>query len=413
MFCTVVGSSQHLGFHPNFTTSAFTQCGDFGRRRAATRLRLHTMMAMARCWRGQHALFSRQQSRFSSRGQQLRFSSRATSALRCVMLNAARLDYDGRISLANISKVAKVTRFEASTPSEILARVADHEIIINKGAPAFDSQTSEFLPSALTCCFALLTQPWDETPIAEAPMPGELIRSFPSAVKLICEAGTGYNNIDIAACRDKGIALCNVPTYAAEAMAHMAVTFIMVISCSLWPQAKALATTNRAYMQQCHLGALPHFELTGKTVGLIGGLGTIGLRVAAMSQALGMKVVASSRATPVGLRADGIEVVAFDELLARSDFVSVHCPLNAHTKGLVDAAALSKMKPSAYVINTCGRASSRSHRPTTALCGDRPCAKPMSTLSPSYIFHTQAHASQCLEHTLACRLCLQCAWAHH
>ena len=92
-------------------------------------------MVMARCWRGQHALFS-------NRGRQSRFSSHATSALRSVMLNAARLDFDGRISFSNISKVAAVTRFEASTPSEVLARVAGHEIIINKGAPAFDPQAS-------------------------------------------------------------------------------------------------------------------------------------------------------------------------------------------------------------------------------------------------------------------------------
>ena len=105
-------------------------------------------------------------------------------------------------------------------------------------------------------------------------------------------------------------------------------------------------------MQQCHLGSLPHFELTGKTLGLIGGLGTIGLRVAAMASALGMRVVASSRSAPIGLRDDGIEVVPFEILMATSDFVSVHCPLSPQTKGLVDADAIGLMKPSAYVINT-------------------------------------------------------------
>ena len=75
------------------------------------------------------------------------------------------------------------------------------------------------------------------------------------------------------------------------------------------PQARALQAGNRAYMQQCHLGELPHFELTGKTFGLIGGLGTIGLRVASMSLALGMRVVVSDLpSTPLGLRDDGVEV---------------------------------------------------------------------------------------------------------
>ena len=239
--------------------------------------------------------------------------------LRCVMLNAARLDYDGRINFDRMSAVADVTRHEVSDPSEVVSRVAGHEVVMNK----------------------------------EMPLPGELIRAFPPSVKLICEAGTGYNNIDLVAAREKNISVCNVPTYATEAMAHMSLTLVMALACSLWPQAQALQAGDRTYMQQCHLGALPHFELSGKTFGLIGGLGTIGLRVASMSLALGMRVVASDLpTTPTGMRADGIEVVSFDDLLERSDFVSVHCPLNAHTKGLVDARALARMKPSAYIVNT-------------------------------------------------------------
>jgi len=237
----------------------------------------------------------------------------------CVMLNAARLDYDGRISFDKVAEVADVTRFDISEPSEVAARVTTADVVMNK----------------------------------EMPIPAEMIRAFPPSVRLICEAGTGYNNIDLAACRERGISICNVPTYATEAMAHMAITLIMAISCSLVPQSQALHAGNLEYMKQCHLGALPHFEITGKTLGLIGGIGTIGLRVAAMSSALGMRVVASDLpSTPLGMRADGVEVVSYDELLSQSDFVSVHCPLNAHTKGLVDAASFAKMKPSAYLVNT-------------------------------------------------------------
>ena len=183
-------------------------------------------------------------------------------------------------------------------------------------------------------------------------MTAEMIRAFSPSVKLICEAGTGYNNIDLIAAREKGIGVCNVPTYATEAMAHIAITMVMALSCSLVPQAKALAVNDRTYMQQCHLGSLAHFELSGKTLGLIGGLGTIGLRVAAIATALGMRVVASSRSAPLGLRDDRVEVVSLEGLLSQSDFVSVHCPLNAHTKGLVDGAAIARMKPTAFVINT-------------------------------------------------------------
>ena len=155
-----------------------------------------------------------------------------------------------------------------------------------------------------------------------------------------------YNNIDLPACKDKGISVCNIPTYATEAMAHMAITLVMALSCSLVQQSQALSSGNREYMKQCHLGSLAHFELTGKTLGLVGGMGTIGRRVGAMARALGMQVVVSDLpATPVGPRHElGLTVVSFDELMARSDFVSVHCPLNEHTKGLIGTAALAAMK---------------------------------------------------------------------
>jgi glycerate dehydrogenase len=233
-------------------------------------------------------------------------------------LNAARLDYDGRISFDKLADAANITRHEVSDASEVVARVHRHEVVLNK----------------------------------EMPLPGSLIRQFPPSVKLIVEAGTGYNNIDLGASREMGIGVCNVPTYATEAMAHMAITLVMALSCSLWQQARALEAGDRAYLTQCHLGALPHFELTGKRLGLVGGLGTIGLRVAAMATALGMRVLASSRAAPLGVRDDGVEVVPFDELLATSDFVSIHCPLNAQTKGLIDAAALAQMQSSAFLVNT-------------------------------------------------------------
>ena len=182
------------------------------------------------------------------------------------MLNAARLDYDGRIDLARLEAAADVERYEISAPEEVTARAAGADVILNK----------------------------------EMPLDAPLIAALPASVRLVCEAGTGYNNVDLAACHARDIAVCNVPTYATEAMAHMAVTFVMALACSLWPQSAALATGDRSYMAQCHLGALPHFELTGKTIGLVGGLGTIGLRVAAMATALGLRVVASAFAmTPV------------------------------------------------------------------------------------------------------------------
>jgi glycerate dehydrogenase len=155
------------------------------------------------------------------------------------------------------------------------------------------------------------------------------------------------------ACREKGIAVTNIPEYTTVAMAHMAITHVFALSCSLAPQVKALAKGDRKYMQQCHLGMLPHFEIHDKTFGIIGGLGYIASKISQMALALGMKVVVTDLpSTPLGMRDTGVEVVTLDDLLARSDFVSTMVPLNKHTTGLLNKDCFDKMKPTAYVINT-------------------------------------------------------------
>jgi glycerate dehydrogenase len=235
------------------------------------------------------------------------------------MLNAARLDFDGRIKWDKVTSTCNLKSYDISAPEEIVPRVQGMDIVMNK----------------------------------EFPIPGDTIRAFPPSVKVIAEAGTGYNNIDLDACREKGIAVCNVPEYTTEAMGDYAITLVMALSCSLAPQMKALAKGDRKYMQQCHLGHLDHFEIGGKTFGIIGGLGYIASNISKKALALGMKVIVSDLpSTPLGMRDTGVEVVAVDDLYARSDFVMPMVPLNKHTTGLVNDAAFDKMKPSAYIINT-------------------------------------------------------------
>ena len=105
--------------------------------------------------------------------------------------------------------------------------------------------------------------------------------------------------------------------------------------------------------RQCHLGHLDHFEIRGKTYGIIGGLGYIASNISKKALNLGMRVIVSDMpSTPLGMRDTGVEVVTFDDLLKQSDFISPMVPLNKHTKGLLNAECFDKMKPSAYVINT-------------------------------------------------------------
>merc|ERR1719287_108034 len=150
---------------------------------------------------------------------------------------------------SKVPAATDLTSYDISATEEIVQRVQGMDIVMNK----------------------------------EFPIPGDIIRAFPPSVKLIAEAGTGYNNIDLEACREKGIGLCNVPEYTTEAMGDYAITLVMALSCSLAPQMKALAKGDRTYMHQCHLGMLDHFEITGKTFGIIGGLGYIASQISKMA----------------------------------------------------------------------------------------------------------------------------------
>jgi len=247
-----------------------------------------------------------------------RSASSAAAKPRCVLLNAARLDFDGRVDFASLEAVADVVRYEVTSPEDVAARCAGAQIVVNK----------------------------------ELPLDAATIAGLPDSVALLCEAGTGYNNIHLATCLSKDIQVANVPTYATQAMAHMAITLVMALACSLWRQGVAFGKGDRSVLEQSHLGALPHVELTGKTLGLVGGRGLIGREVAKIGVALGMRVVVASSSAAPGEDDDGVVVMALDDLLAEADFVSIHCPLSDATRGLVGARQLARMKPTAFLVNT-------------------------------------------------------------
>jgi len=173
-------------------------------------------------------------------------------------------------------------------------------------------------------------------------------------VKLICEAGTGFNNIDIDACRQRGICVMNVPSYSSSAVASLVITFILNFSCGLISQQKKLWNGDRSnFTSFLHE---PHFELEGKTLGLVGGRGTIGSKVSALATALGMKVVVSTRRTPpISTDESAHDIIytsSIEEIFRCSDFISLHCPLSSETHHLINSETLALMKPTAFLINT-------------------------------------------------------------
>ena len=228
-----------------------------------------------------------------------------------VVLNAGKMNYDGLLDFGSLSPDTVV--YEDSTADQILNRIEGAAAVVTK----------------------------------ELPVPAEMIAAFPASVKLICEAGTGYNNIAIDAARQKGITVCNVPAYSSQRVAHTAVMLMLNLSSSMQTQIRMLAKGDRTnftkYLQ------VPHVELNGKTLGVVG-CGNIGRQVIRIAQAMEMKVICHTR-TP---RPDeeNLHFVSLETLLKESDYVSLHCPLSDATRHLINKDTLALMKPTAFLINT-------------------------------------------------------------
>lgn len=228
-----------------------------------------------------------------------------------VVLNAGLVNYDGNVDYSSIA--SDVIIFDETPEDLILERVQDATVVVTK----------------------------------EMKVPGKIIRQFPDSVKMICEAGTGYNNIDLDAVREKGIMLCNIPAYSSERVAHTGIMMMMNLASEMQKQIRMLAEGNHDNFHK-HL-MVKHVELNGKTLGLIG-YGNIAKEMSKVAQALGMRVIVSIR-TPRE-DSEGVHFTDFDTVLRESDFLSLNCPLNDTTRHMIDKAALDKMKPSAYIINT-------------------------------------------------------------
>jgi D-3-phosphoglycerate dehydrogenase / 2-oxoglutarate reductase len=169
-------------------------------------------------------------------------------------------------------------------------------------------------------------------------------------LKVIARAGSGVDNIDVSAATNRGITVVNAAGANAEAVAEHTFGLIIALARNLVPVSSALSKG------QWEKKTYEAMELEGKTLGIVG-LGKIGLRVARFGWAFGMNVVVHSRTTNTeekkkDLHAIGGKFIPFDELLEVSDFVSIHVPLTPETRHLMDARAFTKMKRTAYLINT-------------------------------------------------------------
>ena len=179
--------------------------------------------------------------------------------------------------------------------------------------------------------------------LANQPLSAEIINACPK-LKMLSVAFTGGDHIALAACRARNILVCNAAGYSTNAVAELTFGLAISVIRNIVP---CDARCRRAETKDGLIG----FELFGKTFGVVG-TGAIGARVAKIAAAFGCRVLAYSRTEKQELVDAGVQYVSLDELLAQSDFVSLHVPLTDATRGLINAAAIAKMKQGAVLLNT-------------------------------------------------------------
>ena len=191
-----------------------------------------------------------------------------------VVVNAGKMDFDGQLDFSILSDDVQV--YQNSTNEEFIERIQGATAVVTK----------------------------------EYPVPAELMAQFPDTVKLIVEAGTGYNNIDLDAARSHGITVCNIPAYSTERVAHTVIMMLLNLASTMQQQIAMLARGDRSNFTK-HL-QVPHTEVNGKTLGIIGA-GHIGLEVIKVARALGMNILIHTR-TPKE-DSEGIRYVSFETLM--------------------------------------------------------------------------------------------------
>jgi glycerate dehydrogenase len=219
------------------------------------------------------------------------------------------------LSWAELQALGECVIYDRTAPGEVVARAAGAEVVLTNKT-VLSRETLGQLP----------------------------------ALKYISVMATGYNIVDVAAARERGISVSNVPSYGTRSVAQMTMALLLELSV----HAGHLGATTRAGRwfacpDYCYWDS-PLIELDGLTFGVVG-YGRIGQAAGELAAAFGMRVVTSTR-TESKVTGGRAEIVSLERLFRESDVVSLHCPLTPETKNLVNAERLGWMKPTAFLINT-------------------------------------------------------------
>lgn len=234
------------------------------------------------------------------------------------MIKTVILDADtvtgGDVSLSPITDICDCEIYGFSTDAELIKRIGDAEAVLTN----------------------------------KCRITREVMDACPN-LRFIGVFATGYNNIDIAAAKEKGICVCNVPGYSTDSVAQHTFALILHHYSSVAKYADTVAGGDWVYSKLFTYFDIPFYELSGKTLGIVG-YGAIGKKVAKIALAFGMKVLIYTRTAPEN--DNSVEVVSLDELMTRSDVVTLHCPLTDKTEKMINERTLSLMKEGSLLINT-------------------------------------------------------------
>ena len=233
--------------------------------------------------------------------------------MKIVVLDGFTLN-PGDLSWSGLEALGSVTVYDRTPKEEIVSRIGDADAILT-----------------------------NKTPIS-----AETLAACPK-VKYIGVLATGYNVVDTSAAKERGIPVCNIPTYGTAAVGQFAIAMLLEICHHVAHHSDAVHEGRWSSNVDWCFWDYPLIELEGKTMGIIG-FGRIGQRTGEIAKALGMRVLAFDAYQSDAGRAIA-SYVDLDTLLRESDVISLHCPLFPETKGIVNKASIAKMKDGVILLN--------------------------------------------------------------
>lgn len=222
----------------------------------------------------------------------------------------------GDLSWDALREIVDVEVYDRTPASEVAKRIGSAELAMTNKTP-LDAATQAALPN----------------------------------LKYIGVLATGYNIVDVAAAKQHGIVVTNIPTYGTASVAQHAFALLLELCHHAGLHGQAVRDGEWTANPDWCFWKTPLIELAGKTMGIVG-FGRIGRQTAKIADAMGMRVLANDTYQANEPAYEGFRWAAIDELLAESDVVSLHCPLTAGNKGIINAQRLRLMKPTAFLLNT-------------------------------------------------------------